>query len=134
MKHECTVFIYPPAVTKKILGIGLSVYTIASAFQKALGTTPFSVVDSAQHTATFYIAFSYVTLGVILGLLSLVYCAATSSLRFMGYLGAYLLAFSAISLMNSPQTIWMQLANVFTYLGVSTAAFSAWLRYMRERP
>ncbi|MEU0770588.1 hypothetical protein [Streptomyces albogriseolus] len=125
-------FIYPPAVTKKILGIGLSVYTIASAFQKALGSTPFSVVRASEQSASYWIALSYVTLGVLLGTLSLVYCAATSSLRFCGYLGAYLLAFSAVSLLNSPQSLWMQVANVFTYLGVSLAAMSAWLRHRRE--
>ncbi|MFJ4739030.1 hypothetical protein [Streptomyces sp. NPDC088775] len=134
MKRECSGYIYPPAVTKKILGVGLSIFTAAAALQKALGSTPFSVVAASGDSVSYCIALMYTTLGVILGVASTVYSLKTSSLRLMGYLGAYLLAFAAISLINSPATLWMQFASVAGFVGVSLAAFSAWLRHMRERP
>lgn len=134
MRSDCDGLIYPPAFTKKVLGIGLGVFTAASSLQKALGSTPFSVVDAPDATAAYYIALVYTTLGVILGVFSALYSVKTSSLRLMGYLAAYLLAFAAISLFNSPATVWMQLANVISFIGVSMAAFSAWLRYLREGP
>jgi hypothetical protein len=121
-------------VTKKILGVGLSIFTAAAALQKALGSTPFSVVDASSDSASYCIALMYTTLGVILGVVSAVYSLKTSSLRLMGYLGAYLLAFASISLINSPATAWMQIANVAGFIGVSLAAFSAWLRHLREGP
>ncbi|MEV6310035.1 hypothetical protein AB0M10_15720 [Streptomyces sp. NPDC051840] len=127
-------YIYPPAVTKKILGVGLSVFTASAALQKALGSTPFSVVDASTDSAAYCIALGYTSLGVILGVVSTLYSLKTSSLRLMGYLGAYLLAFASISLINSPADAWMQLANVTAFVGVSLAAFSAWLRHLRERP
>lgn len=126
--------IYPPAVTKKILGSGLSAFTVATAFRQALGNTPFSMVKAQQYTATYWVAFAYVLLGVILGVASLVYSLKSSSLRFMGLLGAYLLAFGAVSLINSPVSVWMQIANAAAILSISVVAFSAWLRHMRERP
>lgn len=134
MKRQCSGYIYPPAVTKKILGVGLSVFTAASALQKALGSTPFSVVDASSDSASYCIALLYTTLGILLGVASMVYSLKTSSLRLMGYLGAYLLAFASVSLINSPATLLMQFANVAGFVGVSLAAFSAWLRHMRERP
>ncbi|MFD9815087.1 hypothetical protein [Streptomyces sp. NPDC059080] len=121
-------------MTKRILGVGLSVFTVSAALQKALGSTPFSVVDAPSDSAAYLIALIYTTLGIILGLVSMVYSLKTSSLRLMGYLGAYLLAFASISLINSPADPWMQFANVAAFVGVSFAAFSAWLRHMRERP
>ncbi|WP_167503130.1 hypothetical protein [Streptomyces malaysiensis] len=126
-------FIYPPVVTERILGSGLSLFTIGAALQKALGSTPFSVVNTTQYSASYYIAFSYTALGVLLGLSSLAYVLYSSSLRFMGFIGAYLLAFGAISLINSPQDAWMQLATVMMFLGAALAALSAWLRHLRER-
>lgn len=134
MKRECSGYIFPPAVTKKILGVGLGVFTAAAALQKALGSTPFSVVDASNDSAAYCIALMYTTLGVALGVASTVYSLRTSSLRLMGYLAAYLLAYASISLINSPATLWMQLANVAAFIGVSLAAFSAWLRHLRERP
>ncbi|WNI17575.1 hypothetical protein [Actinacidiphila sp. ITFR-21] len=121
-------------MTKKILGAGLSVFTAAAALQKALGSTPFSVVDASNDSVAYCIALVYTTFGVALGVVSTVYSLKTSSLRLMGYLGAYLLAFASISLINSPANLWMQFANVAAFAGVSLAAFSAWLRHMRERP
>lgn len=123
---------FPPAFTKKLLGVGLSVFTIGSALQKALGSTPFSVVDAPSDSASYYIAFIYTTLGMALGAVSAVYSLKTSSLRLMGYLGAYLLAFAVVSLFNSPTNAWMQFANIISFIGVSVAAFSGWLRYVRE--
>jgi hypothetical protein len=121
-------------ITKKILGAGLSLYVAATALRYAQGNTPFSVVNAQEYTATYWIAFVYVSIGVLLGVVSLVYSLASSSLRFMGVLAAYLLAFGAVSLMNSPATIGMQIANTLAVLGVSVTAFSAWLRHLRERP
>ncbi|NIY68011.1 hypothetical protein SMALB_6089 [Streptomyces malaysiensis] len=115
------------------MGSGLSLFTIGAALQKALGSTPFSVVNTTQYSASYYIAFSYTALGVLLGLSSLAYVLYSSSLRFMGFIGAYLLAFGAISLINSPQDAWMQLATVMMFLGAALAALSAWLRHLRER-
>ncbi|MGW3860253.1 hypothetical protein ACWEDZ_02045 [Streptomyces sp. NPDC005047] len=132
MNRECDGLIYPPAFTKKVLGVGLSTFTVAASLQKALGSTPFSVVDAPSDSASYYIAFIYTALGILLGLVSTVYSLRTSSLRLMGYLAAYLLAFAAISLFNSPATVWMQLANVISFVGISMAAFSAWLRFLRE--
>ncbi|MFE4527060.1 hypothetical protein ACFRMO_07665 [Streptomyces anulatus] len=132
MRTDYDGLIYPPAFTKKILGIGLGVFTAAASLQKALGSTPFSVVDASGDTPAYYIALVYTTLGIVLGVASALYSIRTSSLRMMGYLAAYLLAFAAISLFNSPATVWMQLANVISFIGVSLAAFSAWLRYLRE--
>lgn len=123
---------YPPAFTKKVLGLGLSTFTAAAALQKALGSTPFSVVDAPSDSCSYYIALVYTTLGIVLGVCSAAYSLKTSSLRLMGYVAAYLLAFAAVSLFNSPATVWMQLANVVSFIGVSLAAFSAWLRYLRE--
>lgn len=134
MNRECSGYYYPPALTKKLLGVGLSVFTAAAALQKALGSTPFSVVDAPNDSVAYGIALGYTTLGVILGVISTVYSLKTSSLRLMGYLGAYLLAFASISLINSPATLWMQFANVAAMLGISLAALSAWLRHLRERP
>ena len=133
MKRECAVY-YPPAFTKKVLGIGLSTFTAAASLQKALGSTPFSVVDAPSNSTAYYIAIAYTTLGIVLGVFSALYSFRTSSLRLTGYLAAYLLAFAAVSLFNSPTTVWMQLANVVSFLGISLAAFSAWLRYLREGP
>ncbi|MEV7902213.1 hypothetical protein [Streptomyces anulatus] len=132
MRTDHGGLIYPPAFTKKVLGIGLGVFTAAASLQKALGSTPFSVVDAPGDTLAYYIALVYTTLGVVLGCVAALYSIRTSSLRMMGYLAAYLLAFAAISLFNSPATVWMQLANVVSFIGVSMAAFSAWLRYLRE--
>ncbi|MEU9050210.1 hypothetical protein AB0D37_07355 [Streptomyces sp. NPDC048384] len=132
--REFTGLIYPPMVTKKILGAGLSLFTAAAALQKALGSTPFSVVDAPNDSYSYYIALIYTALGVVLGLFSLGYVLWSSSLKLMGMLGAYLLAFGAVSLFNSPQTTLMQIANMATFIGVSAAAFSAWLRHLRERP
>ncbi|MGW1261141.1 hypothetical protein ACWD7Y_04170 [Streptomyces drozdowiczii] len=135
MKQDCgRYYYYPPALTKKLLGVGLSVFTAAAALQKALGSTPFSVVDASSDSPSYFIALVYTTLGVLLGVASTVYSIKTSSLRMMGYLAAYLLAFASISLFNSPATLWMQIANVAGFVGVSLAAFSAWLRHLRERP
>lgn len=134
MKREHRGCFYPPATTKKILGVGLSVFTAAAALQKALGSTPFSVVDASSDSAAYCIALMYTTLGIVLGVASTIYSLKTSSLRLMGYLGAYLLAFASISLINSPATLWMQFANVAGFIGVSLAAFSAWMRHLRERP
>lgn len=134
MNRDCDGLIYPPAFTKKILGIGLSVFTAAASLQKALGSTPFSVVDAPSSSASYYIALAYTTLGMTLGVASAVYSFRTSSLRLMGYLAAYLLAFAAVSLFNSPTTAWMQIANVVSFIGISMAAFSAWLRFLREGP
>lgn len=134
MKRDCgAYYYYPPALTKKLLGVGLSVFTAAAALQKALGSTPFSVVDAPNDSAAYSIALAYTTLGVVLGVASTVYSLKTSSLRLMGYLAAYLLAFASVSLFNSPATLWMQIANVTAFIGVSLAAFSAWLRHLRER-
>jgi hypothetical protein len=130
--YEHPGLIYPPAFTKKVLGVGLSIFTAAAALQKALGSTPFSVVDAPSDSCAYYIALLYTTLGILLGVCSALYSFRTSSLRLMGYIAAYLLAFAAISLFNSPATVWMQLANVISFIGVSLAAFSAWLRHMRE--
>jgi hypothetical protein len=124
--------VYPAHITRTVLGAGLSVYTVGAALQKALGSTPFSVTDPAVDSCQFFIALGYTGLGVVLGLCSLVFVVCSASLRWMGVLGAYLLAFAAVSLMNSPQTLWMQIANTFTFLGVSAAAFAAWLKYLRE--
>ncbi|MFF1693176.1 hypothetical protein ACFVXC_06040 [Streptomyces sp. NPDC058257] len=121
-------------MTKKLLGVGLSVFTAGAALQKALGSTPFSVVDASTDSAAYCIALAYTTLGIVLGVASTVYSLKTSSLRLMGYLGAYLLAFASVSLINSPATVWMQFANVAAFLGISVASFSAWLRHLRERP
>ncbi|MFE5853244.1 hypothetical protein ACFQ61_08480 [Streptomyces sp. NPDC056500] len=134
MTREFSDYIYPPAVTKRLLGVGISVFTAAAAIQKALGSTPFSVVDAPTASVTYCIALAYTVLGVGLGVASLAYSLRTSSLRLMGYLGAYLLAFASISLINSTATLGMQIANVFAFTGVSLAAFSAWLRHLRERP
>ncbi|MEU0213695.1 hypothetical protein ABZ281_00755 [Streptomyces sp. NPDC006265] len=134
MKRDHEVLIYPPAFTKRMLGAGLSIFTAAAALQKALGSTPFSVVDAPSDSCAYYIALIYTTLGVALGVVSAMYSLKTSSLRLMGYLGAYLLAFAAVSLFNSPATPWMQLANVVSFIAISLAAFSAWLRYRREGP
>ncbi|WP_328749252.1 MULTISPECIES: hypothetical protein [unclassified Streptomyces] len=134
MTRHISGYIYPPAVTKKLLGVGLSIFTAAAALQKALGSTPFSVVDSHVDSTAYCIALAYTTLGIVLGLASMVYSLKTSSLGLMGYLGAYLLAFASISLINSPATPWMQFANVAAFLGISIAALSAWLRHLRERP
>lgn len=133
MKRECADFYYPPAVTKKILGMGLSIYTVGIALQKALGKTPFSIVH-AESESSYYIALIYGTLGVALGVASTVYSAKTSSLRLMGYLAAYLLAFAPASLFNSPATVPLQIGNAVSFIGISMAAFSAWLRYLREGP
>ncbi|AZM47765.1 hypothetical protein DMB38_20020 [Streptomyces sp. WAC 06738] len=133
MKHGY-VLIYPPAVTKKILGAGLSIFTVATAFRQALGNTPFSVVHAEQFTATYWIAFGYCTIGVILGLIALVHSLKSSSLKFMGAIGSYLLAFVAVSLMNSPVSVGMQLSNATAIAGISVVAFSAWLRHKREQP
>ncbi|MFC9505358.1 hypothetical protein [Streptomyces sp. NPDC057002] len=128
-------FIYPPMITKKILGAGISVYVGATALRQAQGTvTPFSVVKAQEFTATYWIAFVYVSIGVVLGVVSLVYSLKSSSLRLMGVISAYLLAFSAVSLMNSPATLGMQMANALAVFGVCVVAFSAWLRHLRERP
>ncbi|MFE2539100.1 hypothetical protein [Actinacidiphila glaucinigra] len=131
MRHECD-FVYPPAVTKRILGTGLSLFTAAAALQKALGTTPFSVTDAPAYSASYYIALAYTTLGILLGVASAVYALKNSSLRFMGYLAAYLLSFAAVSVCNNPQTVWMQIANMLTFIGISMAAFSGWMRFKRE--
>lgn len=132
MRQECDGLIYPPAFTKKVLGVGLSTFTAAASLQKALGSTPFSVVDAPTATPAYYIALIYTTLGVLLGVVSALYSVKTSSLRLMGYLAAYLLAFASVSLFNSPANLWMQFANVVSFIGVSLAAFSAWLRHLRE--
>ncbi|MGW3153669.1 hypothetical protein [Streptomyces sp. NPDC001089] len=134
VNRECDGLIYPPAFTKKVLGIGLGVFTAAASLQKALGSTPFSVVDAPSSSASYYIALIYTTLGIVLGVGSALYSFKTSSLRMMGYLSAYLLAFAAISLFNSPTTVWMQIANVVSFVGISMASFSAWLRFLREGP
>ncbi|WP_329272054.1 hypothetical protein [Streptomyces sp. NBC_01451] len=134
MNRDYEVLVYPPAFTKRMLGVGLSLFTAAAALQKALGSTPFSVVDAPGDSCAYYIALIYTTFGVALGVVSAVYSVKTSSLRLMGYLGAYLLAFASISLFNSPATAWMQFANVVSFIGISLAAFSAWLRYRREGP
>lgn len=134
MRRDCDGLIYPPAFTKKVLGTGLGVFTAAASLQKALGSTPFSVVDAPSDTASYYIALFYTTLGILLGFYAALHSVRTSSLRTMGYLAAYLLAFAAVSLFNSPANVWMQLANVVSFIGVSMAAFSAWLRYLREGP
>lgn len=131
MERECADFYYPPAVTKKILGIGMSVYTVGISLQKALGKTPFSIVH-AEGLASYWIAFAYATLGVLLGVGSAIYSAKTSSLRMMGYLAAYLLAFAPASFINSPATVPLQIGNAVSFIGVSMAAFSAWLRFLRE--
>lgn len=123
---------YPPAFTKKMLGLGLSIFTVGASLQKALGSTPFSVIDAPNHSAAYYIALVYTTLGIALGLVSAVYSLKTSSLKLMGYLGAYLLAFASVSLLNTSSSAWMQFANVVAFIGISLAAFSAWLRYRRE--
>ncbi|MFF8283380.1 hypothetical protein ACF06W_11725 [Streptomyces albus] len=115
-----------------MLGAGLSIFTAAAALQKALGSTPFSVVDAPSDSAAYYIALVYTVLGVVLGAASTVYSLKTSSLRLMGYLSAYLLAFASVSLINSTATLLMQVANVVAFTGISVAAFSAWLRYLRE--
>ncbi|MEU1552098.1 hypothetical protein ABZ517_05175 [Streptomyces scabiei] len=127
-------FIYPPMITKKILGAGLSLYVAATALRYAQGNTPLSVVNAQEFSAAYWIAFVYVSIGVVLGVCSLVYSLASSSLRLMGVNAAYLLAFSAVSLMNSPATPGMQIANTLAVLGISVVAFSAWLRHLRERP
>ncbi|MFV0135449.1 hypothetical protein ACLGIH_19895 [Streptomyces sp. HMX87] len=132
VRHHYDGLIYPPAFTKKVLGLGLSTFTAAASLQKALGSTPFSVVDAPTDTARYYIALTYTTLGILLGTCSAMYSLKTSSLRLMGYVAAYLLAFAAVSLFNSPATVWMQLANVISFIGVSLAAFSAWLHHLRE--
>lgn len=134
MKREYAGQHYPPVFTKKLLGIGLSTFTAAASLQKALGSTPFSVVDAPSNSTSYYIAFTYTTLGIMLGVYSALYSFRTSSLRLTGYLAAYLLAFAAVSLFNSPTTVWMQIANVVSFLGISLASFSAWLRYLREGP
>ncbi|MFJ9719926.1 hypothetical protein ACIRPQ_29040 [Streptomyces sp. NPDC101213] len=131
MSRDCGL-IYPPAFTKKLLGAGLSVFTAAAALQKALGSTPFSVVDARTYSAAYYIALLYTTFGIILGVCAAVYSLRTSSLRLTGFLGAYLLAFAAVSLFTPTGTAWMQAANVVSFLGVSLAAFASWLRYLRE--
>lgn len=131
MRHEYCM-VYPPAFTKKILGLGLSVFTVGASLQKALGSTPFSVVDAPNHSAAYYIALVYTTFGVALGAVSCAYSLKTSSLKLMGWIGAYLLAFASASLINTNATVWMQLANVVSFVGVSLAAFSAWLRFRRE--
>lgn len=125
-------FIYPPAVTKKILGSGLSVFTMAAAVQKSIGSTPFSVVRAPDYTLTYWIAYGYTTLGFFLGLFALIHCLRTSSLRYTGLLGSYLLAFGAVSFINTQQSLAMQTATCFTFVGASTACLSAWLRYRRE--
>lgn len=132
MNRNCAEAYYPPAFTKKLLGLGLSTFTAAAALQKALGSTPFSVVDAPSSSYAYYIALSYTTLGIALGVISAMYSLATSSLRLMGYLAAYLLAFAAVSLFNSPTTVWMQLANIISFMGASLVGLSAWLRYLRE--
>jgi len=134
VKREYAGQHYPPVFTKKLLGIGLSTFTAAASLQKALGSTPFSVVDAPSNSTSYYIAFTYTTLGIMLGVYSALYSFRTSSLRLTGYLAAYLLAFAAVSLFNSPTTVWMQIANVVSFLGISLASFSAWLRYLREGP
>ncbi|MGI5515243.1 hypothetical protein [Streptomyces sp. CA-106131] len=134
MNRECVELHYPPAVTKKILGSGVSLYTVATAFRQGLGNTPFSVVKAETYTATYWIAFVYVAIGVLLGLVSLVYSLKSSSLGFMGFIAAYLLAFIAISFINTPIGVWMQLANAAAVLGISVVAFSAWVRHLRELP
>lgn len=134
MERHYAELYYPPAFTKKVLGLGLSTFTAAAALQKALGSSPFSVIDARTDTATYYIAILYTALGMVLGVCSAAYSLKTSSLRMMGYLSAYLLAFAAVSLFNSSATVWMQLANVVSFIGISAAAFSAWLRYLREGP
>ncbi|MET7814272.1 hypothetical protein ABZT26_25915 [Streptomyces sp. NPDC005395] len=131
-RTEYSGFIYPPAFTKKLLGLGLSIFTAGAALHKALGSTPFSVVDAPNSSAAYYIAFAYTTLGIVLGVASAVYSLRTCSLRMTGYLAAYLLAFAAASFINYSGTAWMQAANVVTFLGVSLASFSAWLRFRRE--
>ncbi|WP_369042186.1 hypothetical protein [Streptomyces sp. Midd1] len=90
------------------------------------------MVDAPSDSCSYYIALIYTTLGVVLGVGSALYSLKTASLRLMGYLAAYLLAFASVSLFNSPTTAWMQIANVISFVGVSLAAFSAWLRYLRE--
>ncbi|MEW1922311.1 hypothetical protein [Streptomyces sp. NPDC088360] len=125
----------PPRFSKKILGAGLSLYVAATALRQAQGTTtPFSVVKAQEFTATYWIAFVYVSIGVVLGVVSLVYSLASSSLRMMGVISAYLLAFSVVALLSSPATLGMQIANALAVFGVCVVAFSAWLRHVRERP
>ncbi|MFH9731921.1 hypothetical protein [Streptomyces sp. NPDC017260] len=132
MRYQYDALIYPPAFTKKVLGVGLSLFTIGASLQKALGSTPFSVVDAPTHSASYYIALIYTTLGILLGFVSALYSLATSSLRLTGYLGAYLLAFAVVSMINTQATGWMTLANVVSFVGISLASFSAWLRFRRE--
>lgn len=131
MEREHVEYYYPPAFTKKLLGLGLSLFTVGISLQKALGKTPFSVVH-AEGECAYWIAFGYAALGVLLGVGSALYSVKTSSLRLMGYLAAYLLAFAPASLFNSPATLPLQWANALSFIGVSMAAFSAWLRYLRE--
>lgn len=78
-------------------------------------------------TCAFYIALGYTSLGIALGLASLILVLFYESLRLLPHIGAYVLAFAAISFINSTQTPWMQFANALTFIAVTLAAYAAWI-------
>lgn len=82
---------------------------------------------TSEDTCAYYIAFGYVTLGIVLGIVSLIMVIFFSSLRLLPHIGAYVLAFAAVSFLNSTQTPWMQFANALTFIAITLAAYAAWI-------